>query len=168
MERVISLILITLVSVNGIVFCNPYPANTVKIIPNDWQHWKSAGAHFDLAVTTNGFVITIIKNGNDVRDIQVYSNNDLKIETAKRYIVRLKVRSNKNNISFSSRLGSESENKNYYFRVIKVDKADRTEAKEIRFSQQGELIKFLKLYFEFGQLDPDTKIEISDVEISEE
>jgi len=155
-------------SITGSAFTGLVIASSGKIIPNDWQHWKSGGAHFGLTLTSNGFLVHVIKEGQNVHDIQVYSNNDLQIEKDKHYVVRFKVRSNRNNVTFTSRLGSESEDRNYYLRVVKIDTANKTGLKSIPFGQNGELIKYLKLYFEFGQLDPDTTIEITDVEISDE
>jgi hypothetical protein len=151
-----------------VLFFNSGFSEGGKIIPGNWQHWKSGGAQFELELTSKGFSIIVLKESSDIHDIQIYSNNDLNIKKDKYYIVRFKVRSNKKNVSFTSRLGSESDDRNYYYRAIQVDQAGRREAKEIRFNQDGDLIKFLKLYFEFGQLDRNTKIEISDVEITGE
>jgi len=65
-------------------------------------------------------------------------------------------------------LGSEAEDRNYYLRIIKIDTANKAELKAIPFDQAGDLIKFLKRYFEFGPLDPGMTIGITDVEIAEE
>lgn len=162
-KRTLSWILIILISLSGLHF-----ADREKITPSDWQHWKSGGAHFDLKLTSTGFSLFVLKAGVNKHDIQVYSNNELNIAKDKYYILRFKVKSNKDSVTFNSRLGSESEEINYCYRAITVKEANREELKEIQFVQKDELIKFLKLYFEFGQVDPDVRIEINDVEITEE
>lgn len=168
MKRVLPVFLIILCSISGLAFNGLIVVNSGKIVPKDWQHWKSGGAHFDLTLTSNGFLVHVIKEGVNVHDLQVYSNNDLQIEKDKHYVARFKVKSNKNDVTFISRLGSESEDRNYYLRVVKIDTANKAELKAIPFDQKGTLIKFLKLYFELGQLDPSTAIEVTDVEIVEE
>jgi hypothetical protein len=168
MKRILSLILIILVSISGFAFTGLIVVKSGKIVPEDWQHWKSGGAHLDLNLTSNGFLVNVIKAGVNVHDLQVYSNNDLQIEKDKHYIARFKVKSNKNDITFISRLGSESEERNYFLRVVKIDTANKAELKAIPFDQKGDLIKFLKLYFELGQVDPGTTIEVTDAEIVEE
>jgi len=168
MRKIQYLILIILISVSGSVSGGLCSAQKQKLIPGDWQHWKSGGAHFDLKLTSNGFSLIVIKAGGDKHDIQVYSNNELNIAKDRHYILRFKVKSNKDSITFNSRLGSESDDLSYCYRAIIVKESNREELKEIQFVQTGELIKFLKLYFEFGQVDPDVRIEINDVEITEE
>jgi len=162
------LILTILSLLSGLAFVGLCSAQSGKIIPGDWQHWKSGGTHVDLKLTPRGFLLIVLKAGGDKHDIQVYSNNELNIAKDRRYILRFKVKSNKDSITFNSRLGSESDDVSYCYRAIIVQKAGREELKEIQFVQTGELIKFLKLYFEFGQVDPDVRIEINDVEITEE
>ena len=164
----LSLILIMLILLSGLAFGNFCTAQSGKLIPADWQHWKSGGAHFDLKLTSRGFLLIVLKAGGDKHDIQIYSNNNLSLAKDRRYILRFKVKSNKDSITFNTRLGSESDEISYCYRAIIVKDAGREELKEIQFVQTGELIKYLKIYFEFGQVDPDVRIEINDVEITEE
>ncbi|MEI6886512.1 MAG: hypothetical protein WCO02_18630 [Bacteroidota bacterium] len=168
MKTFLYFFLVILIPANGATFSSLYCPQARKIVPADWQHWKSGGSHFELKVTSTGFTIDVTEAGTDKRDIQVYSNNELQIGKDKSYIVRFKARSNKDSVTFNSRLGAEAGDRDYYYRAIKVEKAKRSEIKEVRFSQSGDPIKFLKLYFDFGQIDPGTSIEISDVEIVEE
>lgn len=168
MKSFLYLFLIILIPANGTAFSSLFSPQNRKIVPADWQHWKSGGSHFEFNVTSTGFSLNVTEAGTDKRDIQVYSNNELGIGKDKPYTVRFKAKSNKNNVTFNSRLGAETGDRDYYFRAIKVEKANLSETKEVRFTQSGEPIKFLKLYFEFGQIDPGTSIEISDVEIVEE
>ncbi len=168
MKTFLYFFLVILIPANGATFSSLYCPQARKIVPADWQHWKSGGSHFELKVTSTGFTIDVTEAGTDKRDIQVYSNNELQIGKDKSYIVRFKARSNKDSVTFNSRLGAEAGDRDYYYRAIKVEKAKRSETKEVRFSQSGDPIKFLKLYFDFGQIDPGTSIEISDVEIVEE
>lgn len=163
MKAFMAVILSTLVSISG--FCL---SEGVKITLGEWQHWKSGGAHFTTELCSKGFSLTVLKQGKVKHDILVYSNNDLKIEKDKHYIFRFKVKSNRDSVTFNSRLGSETEELNYFYRAISVKKANIWELNDIRFTQKGDLIKFLKLYFEFGQLDPDVRIEMNDAEIVEE
>jgi hypothetical protein len=168
MKFFLTSIFIILISISDFAFNGVKTNNIEKIIPNDWQHWKSAGAQLDLKPESNGFLVNIIKAGENIHDIQVYSNNDLQIEKDKHYVLRFKARSNKQETSFIARLGSESEERNYFLRVIKIDNSNKAELKTISFDQTGDLVKFLKLYFELGQLDPGTTLEITDVEIAGE